>query len=475
MLHPDNAGFCGAKRVDVLLLAAALGVLGCGARSSLFEADPRNDAGPGCAAPVKTWSQKLGGPRSQIATDMAVDASGYPVIVGAFRGELELNGTVLTSPVPVADIDTISDNFALSGNFFFARLAPAACGAMAKSFGPMIAGYQTHVAIDAGGAVVFAATFDGTIDFGGGELASTDGGLTRGAVIAKYDASGAHRWSKMFHATSSLTIVRPASDPERNVIVAGAFDGEIRYDGATLGIIPEGDAGAFVAMIGPDGGLLWSRLVKTVNAVPMLTPSVTAFSVAPWPAGGATLSGATNTETLFPEGSVNNFSFLVSFDGAGQQLALSEVHVAPTDLALGPSGELLGLVNGPGYWRLMRQTPGAAEATETKLPGVSEIDHGLRLAVDREGNSLLAGRRLDPDVPSPKIRAVLLSPTLDVTWSVSFGGPSKSSTRSLIVPGLSPNGDVLLGGSFIGAVDFGQGELVSPDVNSDVFIAEVTP
>src|SRR3990170_6282915 len=68
-----------------------------------------------------------------------------------------------------------------------------------KRFGSTIDDYGYAVAVDGNGDVLLTGSFQGTVNFGGGNL--TSAGL-EDIFVAKYSgADGAHLWSKRFGST----------------------------------------------------------------------------------------------------------------------------------------------------------------------------------------------------------------------------------------------------------------------------------
>ncbi|KYF94582.1 hypothetical protein BE17_21450 [Sorangium cellulosum] len=81
------------------------------------------------------------------------------------------------------------------------------------------------VAFDSDGELVFAGSFRGKVDFGGGALTADDTDW----FIAKFDASGTHRWSHRYgsgaaYQAATFAAIQPDT---REIVVAGVSDGAI--------------------------------------------------------------------------------------------------------------------------------------------------------------------------------------------------------------------------------------------------------
>src|SRR5262249_49670699 len=79
---------------------------------------------------------------------------------------------------------------------------------------------------------IVVGSFDFTVNFGGGNLTSTGG--TDIFVTKRAGATGAHLWSKRFGSTSNDTGYAVAVDSSNNVYVAGSFQGTVNFGGGNL-------------------------------------------------------------------------------------------------------------------------------------------------------------------------------------------------------------------------------------------------
>ena len=126
-----------------------------------------------------------------------------------------------------------------------------------KRFGEIGGANQvvTDVALDASDNIVFAGYFEGVVDFGGGPLVSAG---ESDIFVAKFDRFGSHVWSGRF----GDTMEQPSGgldvtvDSDGNVILAGAFEGAVDFDGGRLE--SGGGSDVFIAKFDPVGSHLWS-------------------------------------------------------------------------------------------------------------------------------------------------------------------------------------------------------------------------
>ncbi|XXY18824.1 hypothetical protein WME88_04125 [Sorangium sp. So ce216] len=151
-----------------------------------------------------------------------VDPAGNAGIVGLFSGSIRFPAT---SDVKVTRKTTGAGDVEL----FAVRLSATGTHSWSKQFGD--AADQTGplpfqgVAFDSEGELVFAGSFRGKVDFGGGELTADDTDW----FIAKFDASGTHRWSHRYGSGAAYQAATSAAiQPDtREVVVAGVSDGAI--------------------------------------------------------------------------------------------------------------------------------------------------------------------------------------------------------------------------------------------------------
>jgi hypothetical protein len=183
------------------------------------------------AAGNHVWSKRFGDAATQYGQGIAVDGAGNVFVVGDFNGTVSFGGPVLSSGAAaelfVAKLDA-------SGNYLWS-----------KRFGDADTS-GAGVAVDLVGNVLVAGRFEGTIDFGGGPLASLGVG---DVFVAKLDTDGGHLWSKRFGNASDEAAAGVATDSAGNVLVAGHFDGAIDFGGGPLNNAGGGDV--FVVKLAP--------------------------------------------------------------------------------------------------------------------------------------------------------------------------------------------------------------------------------
>jgi len=148
---------------------------------------------------------------------VAIDSEGNVVLAGAFSRTVDFGGGPLTSEggqdIFVAKLD------ADGGHLFSRRFGDAAPDQRAQA-----------LAVDDAGNILISGVFDGTVDFGGGPVASDVAGCDGAALcewagfVVKLDALGNHVFSKERFPVRA--IVGIAKNSRGDVLVSGSAPGD---------------------------------------------------------------------------------------------------------------------------------------------------------------------------------------------------------------------------------------------------------
>jgi hypothetical protein len=148
---------------------------------------------------------------------IAVDENGDIVVVGFFEGTVDFGGGSLVGASGL-------------NNIFLAKFSGADGSHLwSSAFG---IGAGKAVAVDSRGNVVVSGFFQGTVDFGDGEL--TSAGDTDIFVAKYYGSDGSHLWSNRYGSTGADQGVAIAADRNGNVVVTGIFAGTVDFGGGEL-------------------------------------------------------------------------------------------------------------------------------------------------------------------------------------------------------------------------------------------------
>lgn len=189
------------------------------------------------------WSKALGGPPGlQGATAVCIDDAGAIYLAGEFDPSIDLGGLI------EGEFGTQSA--------FLAKYAPDGTFQWGKGFTP--SGSQTsaslsHLACDPAGGVVAGGWANDALDLGGGPLPA-GGGLD--VIVARFDAAGAHQWSRRFGDPDDQVLRGLARGPAGEVVLCGELSGGADFGGGP--VTSAGSSDAFVARLDASGAHTWS-------------------------------------------------------------------------------------------------------------------------------------------------------------------------------------------------------------------------
>ncbi|HRI63562.1 MAG TPA: hypothetical protein PK156_04975 [Polyangium sp.] len=186
------------------------------------------------------WSKRFGAASSERFAEIAVDAGGNVVMVGAFTSTIDFGGGALTS-AGVEDIYLAK--FDTAGNHLFSR-----------RFGDAAQQIGAGAAIGPSGDIIIIGGFSGSVNFGGTNLTSAGG---TDAYIAAFSSSGTHRWSKRFGDAMIQDTTDIDIDGTGAAYITGSFQGAIDFGGGVH--TSAGGRDQFVAKFDSTGAHVWSK------------------------------------------------------------------------------------------------------------------------------------------------------------------------------------------------------------------------
>ncbi len=453
-------------------------------------ATPEDEDCDGQAPPCKgdlLWARRFGDAQDQQwGQAVAVDGQGNIVLTGYFAGVIDFGGGALTSE-GATDV-------------FVAKLGPNGDHLWSKRFGDASAQLNYGVAVDKEGNVIFAGSFAGSVDFGGGVLVSKGG---RDAFVSKLDSSGVHIWSKRFGDGENQDGLSVAADAAGNIFLAGSFAGTL----SDLGTSPFTSAGSrdiFVAKISPSGEHLWSKAFGDVQD--QYVSSVTVDTNQ-----NVVISGNLLGSMDLGEGMITNqgpqdvfIAKLANTDGAplwsnrfgAPGLVLATINMSAVGGASGRTlltgymggvgsvsfgGDIISLASQSGLFVADFDAAGSHAWSK----GFGDTINPLSVAVgsfgatDTAGNVALTGyfqgaldfgggqlASLGNDIYLVKFDAGGAH-----QWSKRFGDDQDQVGQGVAY---DLDGNLILVGSFQGKVDFGNGPLMSAG-GQDIFLAKFSP
>lgn len=186
------------------------------------------------------WSKSFGSTGADEAASVTTDASSNVIVTGAFLNTVNFGGANLVS--------------AGANDVFLAKYNSGGTHQWSQRFGSTLNDDAHSVAVDASSSVVITGDFAGTVNFGGSSLVSA--GFSD-IFLAKYNSSGVHQWSKRFGDTGGETGYGVATDAAGSVIMTGSFQGSVDFGGGALAGL--GGVDIFLAKYNAAGAHQYSR------------------------------------------------------------------------------------------------------------------------------------------------------------------------------------------------------------------------
>ena len=327
------------------------------------------------------------------------------------------------------------------------------------------------VAVDGSGNVVIAGTFTGTMNLGGGPLASAG---SWDIFLAKFDASGAHQWSQRFGGAGLDGAQAVTVDAAGNITMTGYFRGPVGFGGAPL----VGNAGLdiFVARFDGAGLHKWSRWYGSASAdegQDIVADALGNVIVTGNYGGPINFSGIAGTPAfgsldvfLLKLDAAGVYQWSKGFGGIGIDAGYGVAVDASNSILL--TGEFHNGVNFGGVPLISAGLSDVfvakygADGTHqwsTRLGGPND-DEGQGVGADASGGVVVTGIYNGACVAKYDATGV-------PQWSQSFSGSDMVQGLDLAV---SPAGNIAITGNLRGTTDFGGGPLTSAG-DDDIFVA----
>ncbi|MCA9668722.1 MAG: hypothetical protein KC503_24180 [Myxococcales bacterium] len=420
------------------------------------------------------WSTSLGGAGSDDSKGLALDGSGEVVVAGIFNGTIAIGARSFASKG--------------SDDVFLARLS-SSTGQLrwARAFGGAKRDYLLGVAAGSDGSVAITGYFEGDASFGGATF-SVIGARSSDAFVARYDAAGAHLWSKALGGNNLDLGNAVAIDAQGGVVIAGTFASTASFGGSSH--TSQGLVDTFVSRFDAAGQHLWS---KSMGGKLDDEPSSIAFDGA----GNITISGRFSSEASFggpPLSAIGRSMFVARLSGSGEHI-WSKAHSGTgtseaTVLAVSSGGDVTlgGRFRGEvGFGGALTRSRGAEDVfiARYSATGVHRWSRALgdtttatvhAMAVDGAGNVVVAGSLSGVaslgglEHASGAGEAVFVarySPRGDYLWSRISQGTGAATVNALSIDAA---GSISLAGHLKKGVSFGGATLTSSG-SEDVFIA----
>lgn len=346
------------------------------------------------------WARAAGGVYSDGAWGIAADSGGNCYVTGNFSNTAITFGSA-TLTTNTTDIFVVKYN--TSGTVVWAKQSGGGAGT----------GAARAIAVDKSGACyVTGFCSAGSVTFGSTTLTGT--GFGDDAFIVKYDASGAVAWATRpsgFYTETGLGI---AADGRGACYVTGRTESAAVDFGNGVSLTFPGQAARiFTTKYGPAGNAVWARSTGYFGGAESGT-AIAADSI-----GNAYVTGyfdgsiiAFDTVTLYSAGQRD--AFLLKYDTSGGVAWARSAGGITDDAAAGITVDAAGATCVTGSFdgtaafdTTILASGGVTDAFVAKFDDTGAVvwarsvggiggEFGYGIAVDRAGNSIIAGRYTSP-------------------------------------------------------------------------------
>jgi hypothetical protein len=440
------------------------------------------------------WRKRFGGSSEQRVTAVAVDGMGNVVIVGRMSNTVDFGGGPRTS---AGLLDA-----------FVAKFDSAGTHLWSKAFGSTTDDNASSVAIDGMGNVIVGGHYGGAVSVDGTSAlpalvsppapAPAD---VQDAFVAKFSPTGTFVWATNIRSAASTYSAAVAADGAGNVVVSGAFVGQM--DIPIAATTPDTYSNGFVVRLDEAGTVQWTKTFGTTGsdaglAVAMDASSntfITGYFDTQISFGGNVQSDLDYSDvfvakldplgkqvylTVFPSHS-NEYADAIAVDASGSAVVTGSYEKNDTGDADFGSGPLPTSATSNVF--VLKLDPAGKHAWSKGFGDLVASQHGHGVALDAMGNIYLTGEA-ESDISfggvtltglnngNDDVYVAKLGPDGSHIWSRRFGDSGDQDGRGIAVS--KATGDVYVVGEYAGNIDFGGGLLGSAS-GDDGFLVKLAP
>jgi hypothetical protein len=346
--------------------------------------------------------------RNEVARGLACDALGNVYTVGSLQGTVTFAGPRNTASLPAS---------AGSEDIFVTKTAPDGTIAWARRYGGTGSDFAYDVEVDTAGRVFLCGTFQGSVSIG--SFAMTTPAGTTSAFTAELDATGNVVWAGATGAAMSGSVISSecTADGTGGFIVVGSFSGTTVFGGQMVTSGAD-ETWAFLARYNASRGLQWLKVV---------------------PGAGSAARGVA-----------------FAADGSNDVLATGEfrgsVSFATTTLSsAGDSDAWLARLTSAGDWRWAKQAGGPGEDSGR---GIAATPSGYATSGSFRGagTPVFSAGTLN-SLGGRDLYVAQFDCKGEPQWLQRLGGTSDDEGAEISA---MPDGGIVLAGSFVGTIRFGQ-------------------
>lgn len=373
-----------------------------------------NGASAGCTG-IAHWSKAYGSADNlQFGSHVRAQSDGSLIITGEFSGMVDFGCKTLSAGSGSTDI-------------FLLKLDSSGTCVYVEQFGvPQYNDYPYGLAVDADDNILLTGGYTRTgIDFGGGSFAWNG---SNDMFLAKFDKDCKHIWSKRYGDSGDQLAESVNADAEGNIYVTGDFTGILDFGDGKTAVAMMNEKKGFLAKLDPNGNPIY---VDSFGVIVNVTEGVLDTKAAIDGNGNATVvgrfSGSLNSGAGMVTSQPGGYdTFLLRYDNTGKPISVKRMGGQADDYNYYVAVDFQGNV----------YIAGRTGGTKFDLSQFGQAN----LAIAGKGDIVLMKLLVDGQLEQAKL----------------FGDLEEQAVTGLAVDAV---GHVILGGNFLGAVDFGNGSL----------------
>jgi len=226
---------------DQLIYVIAFDEAGNSSQSPAFtipQSDPCISVIASSSSSQSYFAVTFGGTNNNQGESIAVDSSGNIYITGYFYETVDFGGGNVTS--------------AGSADIFVLKLNSSGTFQWVNTYGGSAFDVGEDITVDSSGNSYITGYFEGTVDFGGGNVTSAG---AADIFILKLNSSGTFQWVNTYGGTSTDVGQGIAVDSSGNSYITGSFQGTVDFGSGD--ITPSGFDDIFVLKVNPSGTFQW--------------------------------------------------------------------------------------------------------------------------------------------------------------------------------------------------------------------------
>ena len=421
------------------------------------------------------FAVSFGGTSGDQGQGIAVDSSGNSYITGNFQDTVDFGEGDVTS--------------AGNNDIFVLKLNSSGTLQWVNTYAGSLNDQGQNIAVDSSGNSYITGYFQGTIDFGEGDVTSAG---NNDIFVLKLNSSGTFQWVQTYGGSENDSVYDLTIDSSNNIIVAGIFRGTVDFGSGN--IVSSGGIDAFVLKLNSSGTFQW---VQTYGG----TSSEFAYSVDVDSSDNLYISGEYSNTVDFGGGAETAEAghcdiFVLKLNSSGTFQWVETLGSFGNDRALHITADSSGnsyttgeftsttnfgegnVANNGGFDIFVLKLNSSGTFQWVQTYGGTSNDRGQNIQLDSSNNPIIVGQFQETtdfgsgnitSSGSTDIFVLKLNSSGTFQWVQTYGDSTGDSGTGVAV---DSSDNILISGYFQGTVDFGGGDVTSIGGN-DIFVLKL--